>query len=311
MGLEIAMYIGLFILSLAALLRASDWFVSAAERIGLSLGISPFIIGVTIIAFGTSLPELAASIVAVFANESEIVIGNVVGSNITNILLVLGLVAIVAKKVELNDRVRDLDVPLLVGSSILMWFALNDQVLSFGEALLFLAGLTVFLINSFKGEDDQPKIERIQTTWKSYGMLVLSGVVVYFGANYTIIAIQKISQLAQIDSEFIALSLVALGTSLPEVVVSITAARRGKPAIAVGNVLGSNIFNTYAVMAIPSFFGELKIPDNIINFSLPFMVAITLLFGITCVSKRISRWEGVMLLVFYVYFFVEIAKAII
>jgi cation:H+ antiporter len=158
MGLEIAMYIGLFILSLAALLRASDWFVSAAERIGLSLGISPFIIGVTIIAFGTSLPELAASIVAVFANESEIVIGNVVGSNITNILLVLGLVAIVAKKVELNDRVRDLDVPLLVGSSILMWFALNDQVLSFGEALLFLAGLTVFLSIALKEMMISPKL---------------------------------------------------------------------------------------------------------------------------------------------------------
>lgn len=300
----------MFVASLAALLWASDRFVDAAEKIGLSLGISPFIIGVTIIAFGTSLPELASSIAAVFVGESEIVVGNVVGSNITNILLVLGLVAIVSKSVKLNFRVMDIDIPLLVGSAFLLWFILQDQKVSVIEALLLLVGLVIFLINTFKGEDNEEKSERTKADWKQYVFLVLGAGLVYLGATYTIVAIQQISTILQISSEVIALSLVALGTSLPEVVVSVTAAAKKKSAIAVGNVLGSNIFNTYAVMGIPALMGDLKIPDNILTFSLPFMVAITVLFGIICVSNKISRWEGVMLVLFYCYFFIELVKEV-
>ena len=311
MGLEIALYLGLLLLSLAVLLKASDWFVTAAERIGLALGISPFIIGVTIIAFGTSLPELASSIAAVLAGEPEIVVGNVVGSNITNILLVLGLVAVVAGDFKLNDRVMDIDVPLLVGSAFLMWFTLYDNTFSFGEAIIFLIGLVVFLLNTLRSEDSIKNPDKPWVTWRSYGLLVLGGGLVYVGANFTIMAIQELSVLANINSEFIALTIVALGTSLPEVVVSITAARKKKTAIAVGNVLGSNLFNTFAVMSIPSFFGSLVIPENIQDFSLPFMVAVSVLFGFICVTRKISRWEGAILLVFYGFFYMELLRQLL
>lgn len=296
----------IFAASLTALLIASDWFVSAAERIGLSLGISPFIIGVTIVAFGTSLPELATSIAAVFSGSSEIVVGNVIGSNVTNILLVLGLTAIVGKKIVLDFDVWDIDMPLLLASAVFLYFALNDGVISIVEALMFLVALAVFLLKSFG--DAEKDEERPHASIRDYGLLLLGGVLVYFGATYTIFGLEKIAQQLGIHQDFIALSVLALGTSLPEVVVSIAAARKGKPAIAVGNVLGSNIFNTYAVMGIPSLITPLVIPETIHEFSLPFMVFVTIIFAVMCLSRKISRWEGAMLVIFYIYFIVELSK---
>jgi len=290
--------------SLAGLLFCSDKFIASAEKIGLALGISPFIIGVTIVAFGTSLPELAASIASVYSGTSEIVVGNVVGSNITNILLVLGLTTIVGKRIVLDFDIWDVDMPLLIGSAFLMFFTLSDGHLSFIESLLYIAALIGFLINSVTGDQNE-NLTRHDVKAKDMLLLILGGIGVFIFAKYTIMGIEETSKLAGISPEIISLTFVALGTSLPEVVVSISAARRGKHAIAVGNVLGSNIFNSYAVMAIPSFLGELFIPQNVISFSLPFMVGVTILFGVMTMSKRIGLWEGVLLIIFYCYFLAE------
>ncbi|MCO6480822.1 MAG: calcium/sodium antiporter [Phaeodactylibacter sp.] len=310
--MEILLYTGLFILSLSVLLRASGWFVDSAERIGLSLGISSFIIGLTIVAFGTSLPELATSIASVFSGESEIVVGNVVGSNITNIALVLGLSAIVAKRIELQYNIWHIDMPYLWASAFLLWFALRDLDFSLFESCLFLVGLFVFLGYSLKTDSEESAQEPVPgpaVGWKTYAMLIVGGALVWLSADYTILAIQKLSAIAGVNPEIIALSAVALGTSLPEVIVSINAARRGKAAIAVGNVLGSNIFNTYVVMGIPSLFGKLEIPPDINKTFLPLMVAMTILFGIMANNKKITRWEGAALLLFYAYFASELFKS--
>lgn len=303
--MDILIYIGLFVLSLTVLLKASDWFVEAAEEIGLSFGISPFIIGVTIIAFGTSLPELASAIAAVINGHSEIVVGTVIGSNITNILLVLSLTAILGREIILDYNIMDNDMPLLAGSAVFMWFVLRDQQFTNFEALIFIGGIVAFLVSSLKGGETSTS-ERIKPGIKTYMMLLLGAALVTIGANYTIFSIEKISAIFEIDTELIALTAVALGTSLPEVVVSITAARKGKTSIAVGNVLGSNLFNTYAVMGIPGLFGDLVIPETILSFGLPFMIGVTFMFGLVCTSKRISRWEGSMLLVFYIYYIHEL-----
>lgn len=307
--MEVISYLGLFILSLLVLLRASGWFVDSAERIGLSLGVSPFIIGVTIVAFGTSLPELATSIASVFSGDSEIVVGNVVGSNITNIALVLGLSALMASRIELEYNIWHIDMPYLWGSAFLLWFALRDFNFSLFEGALFILGIIIFLAYSFKSEDvekEKEKLARLPVGWRAYAFLVIGGALVWLSADYTIFAISKLSAIAGIHPEVIALSAVALGTSLPEVIVSLNAARRGKASIAVGNVLGSNIFNTYVVMAIPSFFGKLQIPADINEVYLPLMVAMTILFGIMANNKKITRWEGVLLLMFYAYFASEL-----
>jgi len=306
----LTLYIIISIVSLIVLLFASDWFIDAAEKIGLSFGISPFIIGVTIVAFGTSLPELATSIASVYSGDSEIVVGNVVGSNITNILLVLGLTAFLGSEdIKLNFNIWNIDMPLLIGSSVLMYFALWDQQLDLLEAGIFIMALVAFLVNSVKGSKDD-NIERTAVKSRDVIKLIFGGVLVYLGADYTIYGITEIAEQTNIAPEFFSLTFIAIGTSLPEVVVSIAAARRGKHAIAVGNILGSNIFNTYAVMSIPSFLDELIIPDTILSIGLPFMLAATILFGVVTFSNRISKWEGALLLSFYVFYIAELYKTI-
>ncbi len=304
---EVLLNTGIFVVSLAALLKGADWFIDSAESIGLRLGIPQFIIGVTIVAFGTSLPELATSIAAVYAGKSEIVIGNVVGSNITNIALVLGLTALFVNSINIKKDIWDNDLPYLWGSGFLLWLTLVDQKFSLFEAILFLVGIVFFLSYSFNAEDDEEEEQiKIPLKPRKIVLLIVGGAMVALGAEYTIRSITGLSQYAGIDPEVIALTAVALGTSLPEVIVSLNAARRGKSAIALGNVLGSNIFNTYAVMGIPALFGELIIPKSIIDFSLPLMLVMTILFGIICLTPRITRWEGLMLLLFYAFFIVNL-----
>lgn len=297
----------LFVLSVAVLIFASDKFVGAAEKIGLSLGISPFIIGVSIVAFGTSLPELATSIFSVVDGQSEIVVGNVIGSNITNVLLVLGLTAVMARKIDLDYDVMDIDMPLLFISAFLLWFAIADGHFSFFEAMLFIIALVVFLMNSISNRKADNG-EKSKSAFRDYVTLIFGGILVYFGAAYTVEMIENIALDLGADPVIIAVTALALGTSLPEVVVSLAATARGQHAIAIGNILGSNIFNTYAVMAFPSFLGPLVIPEQILSFYLPFMLVVTALFGFICLSKKISMWEGVMLLVFYAFFIGESIK---
>jgi len=306
MGPDMLLYFGMFVVSLFVLLKASDRFVDSAEEIGLSLGISPYIIGVTIIAFGTSLPELATSIAAVLEGDSKIVVGNVVGSNIANIALVLGLVAIISKEIRLEYNIWHIDMPFLWGSAFLLWLTIKDGYFSLFEALLFLAGMGIFLAYSFKSDDgEEEKVFGKAATAKTYITLLISGVLVWLGADYTIEAICALSEMAGISTDIIALTAVAFGTSLPEIIVSINAAKKGKTAIAVGNVLGSNIFNTYLVMSVPSFLGTLVIPESILSTGLPLMVILTILFGIVSNNKKITIWEGTLLLLFYVFFTVE------
>ncbi len=295
-------FVLIFIVSLGVLLVASDKFVDSAERIGYAMGIPSFIIGVTIVAFGTSLPELATSIASIYTGSSEVVVGNVVGSNITNILLVLGAAAIYGKGIKIDYDVMNTDIPMLFGSAFLFYFALLDGKLSTLECIIFLLALVVFLANSFKGDGAKSKIEKTKINPRDWVIIILGAIFIYFSASYTIYALENIASLLEIPKHIIAITVVALGTSLPEVAVSINAAKKGNHGMAVGNVLGSNIFNTYAVMAIPGLLGDLVIPADILTFSIPFMIAVTVIFGITCISSRISKWEGYMLILFYTFF---------
>ncbi|MEM6396594.1 MAG: calcium/sodium antiporter [Bacteroidota bacterium] len=307
--MELLLQVGIFVLGIVALLWSSDKFVSAAERIGLSWGISPFIIGVTIVAFGTSLPELATSIAAVIGNESDIVIGNIVGSNITNIALVLGLTAVAVRTIELEYNLWHIDVPFLMFSAFFLYFIVSDGRVSIFEAVLCIGGIATFLAYSFKdqeraNQEDRPSSKPIDFIW-----LVVGGALVSFSSTYIIDSISQIATTLNIAPNIIALTAVALGTSLPEVAVSLNAARRGKAGIAVGNALGSNIFNTFVVIAIPRFFGNLEIPSNILHFYLPLMIVMTILFGVMANNRKITRWEGCALLIFYVWYLGQIIES--
>lgn len=301
--------IGIFVASIIGLLWASDRFVESAERIGLSWGISPFIIGVTIVAFGTSLPELATSIAAILGGEPAIVVSNVVGSNITNIALVLGLSAVVVRSIDLEKNLWFVDVPFLWGSSFLLYFLCADGRFSLFEAGISLAGIVLFLSYSLSDDDKPAADDRPRARLRDYVLLVLGGAIISLAANFAIQSITSISTILNIAPKVIALTAVALGTSLPEVAVSLSAARKGRASIAVGNALGSNVFNTFIVMGIPRLFGPLEIPTDVIGTYLPLMVVMTILLGIMSNNRQISRMEGMVLLLFYVWYLGQIIES--
>ncbi|MGB1217434.1 MAG: calcium/sodium antiporter, partial [Saprospiraceae bacterium] len=290
MDIALITQVGIMCIALVGLVKGSDFFVDAAERIGLSWGISPFVIGVTIVAFGTSLPELASSIASVSAGESKMVMGNVVGSNITNITLVLGLVALVATRVPVDFK--NMDLPLLISSAFLMWFVVSDGDIAIWEAGLFLVCLVISLASTVGSNETNDDDDRPTSSWKDFAWLIAGGGLVWVGAEYTVSAIQEICTIQKISSGFVAQTVVALGTSLPEVVVSIAAARKGQASIAVGNVIGSNVFNTYAVLGIARMFGPLEIEPASLAFTVPIMIVVTLLLAFMTLTSKISRWEG-------------------
>ncbi len=305
--LPLLIWLIVFIASLFVLIKASDYFTNSAEKIGIFLGFSSFLIGVTIISIGTSLPELISSIFAVLYGYSEIVIGNVIGSNITNIFLVLGVVAIIMKKLKINYELIHVDLPLLVGSAFLLAVTVWDGVFTLFEALLSIAGLVIYLLYTLSSENKSGKIEsgkrvKEKFEWKTLLVLLVSSLFIYIGAKYTIESVIQLSEFLSIGKEVIAASAVALGTSLPELVVGINAARKGKAEMAVGTVLGSNIYNTFAVMGIPALFGVLIIPQNMLLIGLPIMLMATLLYFFITQDRKMSRWEGWFLILFYILF---------
>jgi cation:H+ antiporter len=306
--LDLLIWGGIFIISIFFLVKSSDYFTMAAEKIGFFLGLPAFIIGVTIVAFGTSLPELISSLFAVQKGYSEIVAANVIGSNITNIFLILGIAAIVGKKIKLDFELIRVDLPLLVGSAFLLYITIIDGIFTFPEAILFLGLISIYLLYtaSTLKKEKVKKSHKIKKKKKPeikpFIVLLISSVFIYFSANYTIESLLKISEILKIGTEIIAVGAVALGTSLPELAVSINAAKKGRSEIAVGNILGSNIFNTFAVMGIPALFGNLIITESIISFALPVMIMATLLYFFITQDKEINLWEGWLLLAFYVLF---------
>jgi cation:H+ antiporter len=316
--LPILLWALVFLASLAVLVKASDYFTDSAERIGIAFGISPFIIGVTIVAVGTSTPELVSSILAVMKGSPEIVVGNVMGSNVTNILFILGLSAIVGKKMVTSYELANVDLPLFVGSAILLSLMVVDEVFAIAEAFLCLALFLVYLLYAISVERvadeamarsmdemeaagvSHPKKRRLDP--KVYLTLFISVFFLYIGANYTIVSVVKLSEMVNIGTEIIAASAVALGTSLPELVVSVKAAAMNKPELAIGNILGSNIFNALGIMGVSALFGTLVIPETITGFVMPMMIVATLLYFVIIWEKEITLWEGWMLVIFYIFF---------
>jgi len=261
--IDLAIWVAVLGLSIAVLLRASDYFTDSAETVGLSFRIPAFVVGVTIVAVGTSLPELVSSIIAVLAGSSEIVAGNVVGSNIANIFLVLGIAAIISGGLRTSYELVRVDLPMLVGSAFLLTVFIWDGVFNIYEGILSLLAFIIYVSyavhtqreRKFKKPIEKPEESRIST--KTILILLVSSVFIYIGAKFTIDSVIQLSNILNIGTEILAASVIALGTSLPELVVSLRAASRGKKEIAMGNILGSNIFNSLVVMGIPVFFGTL------------------------------------------------------
>ncbi len=311
-------WVAVFVVSLMVLIKASDSFTDAAEEIGLFFKLPPFLIGITIVALGTSLPELISSLFALFSGTSEMVSGNVIGSNITNICLVLGLTAVVGRKMKLEYEIINVDLPLLISSTFILAITIYDGEFTFWEAVLCLVGIVIYFVRIVSSEKRGEKAKKEgkelekylkeELHWtkkfpaKEVLILFVSSLFIFLSAKYTIYSAVKISEIFNIGAEIIAASIIAFGTSLPELVVSLTAAKKGKAEIAVGNILGSNIFNALGVMGITGLFGTLLVSSSIVTFGLPVMIMTTFVVLFVTQDKEVTRWEGYFLLLFYVLY---------
>jgi cation:H+ antiporter len=306
-----------FVGAMTVLVFTADVFTNAAERIGLYLGVPSFVVGVTIVAIGTSLPELVSSLVAVSAGASEIVVANVVGSNITNIFLVLGIAAIIGGYLRVGYEIIHVDLPFLVGSAFLMALVIWDGEVTTVEAVALIAAAAIYVLYTVaethrmhRDGESQPVPASGVEQLRTWLLLALGALGIYFGARYTIDAVLEISELLDVGADIIAMGAVALGTSLPELAVSVVAASRGRLETAMGNVLGSSIFNACAVVGITGLSGSLVIPESVLSFGLPVMLLATLLFFFMAQDKEVSRWEGWLLLVFYGLYVVKLFELV-
>ena len=307
-----------FAASLLVLLAAARFFTQGAERIGLALGMSPFAVGVLIVSVGTSLPELVASIVAANRGTSEIVLGNVLGANLSNLLLVMGAVAVAARaSLRLGEQYILIDLHFLLGSVLLLALALRDGVVGRLEGVALLAAYAVYLLYLVREGRAEAEPTRggaagpaPAVAWRDLLVLGACAALIYLGARYTISSLETIALRAGVSADLVALTLLSLGTTLPELVVSATAARAGKADVAVGNVLGSCVFNTLAVTGTASLVGPLQTTPELRELPLPVFGASALLFYLLTLDKRVSRWEGVLLLLVYGFFILEVARLV-
>jgi cation:H+ antiporter len=303
------------IVGLAALIAGAELLVRGASRLATAFGISPLVIGLTVVAFGTSSPELAVSVQSALARQADIALGNVVGSNIFNVLFILGISALIIPLVVAQQLVR-LDVPLMIGVSVLVYLlGLNGQIGRLEGALLFagIVAYTVFLIRQSRKEGKEVQDEYVQEFGggrprgaKQYILnlvLVAAGLaLLVLGARWLVDSAVSLARLLGLSELIIGLTIIAAGTSMPEVATSIVAAARGERDIAVGNVVGSNIFNLLAVLGLTSLIAPngVSVPAPALAFDIPVMIAVAIAcLPIFFTGFRIARWEGALFLAYY------------
>jgi len=305
------MNIFLFIIGLLFLIFGAELLVKGASRIALSLKISPLVIGLTVVAFGTSAPELAISINSSLTGQQSITIGTVIGSNIFNVLFILGISALILP-LTVSKQLLRLDVPFMIILSMLVLLLSVNGSLNRIEGILLATGLliyTTFLIIQSRREWVLPSAGSELTSSKSQNPVINSLLVavglglLILGSKWFLNGAVSLAQSLGVSEVVIGLTIVAAGTSMPEVVTSIMAALRGERDIAVGNVVGSNIFNILGVLGISAMFAPygLEISESFIRFDIPVMIAVALAcLPIFFTGGVISRGEGALLLGYYI-----------
>ncbi|VXD15130.1 Na+/Ca+ antiporter, CaCA family [Planktothrix serta PCC 8927] len=304
----------LLIGGLVLLVLGAELLVRGASTIAAMLGIPSLLVGLTIVAYGTSSPEMAVSIQSSFAGQADVALGNVVGSNIFNILIILGISALIAPLMVASQLIR-LDVPIMIGVSILAFMFGSDGTISRVDGtILFIGAIvyTLFLIYEAKKQKDQESsenqsqasVENSLKNWLINICLIAVGLVLLIqGSNWLVESSTSIAKALGVSDLVIGLTIVATGTSLPELASSVVATIRGERDIAVGNVVGSNIFNILAVLGLSSAISPEGIPvaTAALNFDIPVMIAVAIsCFPIFYTGKTIARWEGILFLGYYV-----------
>ncbi|MBX7153119.1 calcium/sodium antiporter [bacterium] len=304
----------LFLVGLVFLVAGAEILVKGASRIAAALGLSPLVIGLTVVAFGTSAPEMAVSVQSANDGQTDIAVGNVVGSNIFNILFILGISAAITPLIVQQQLIK-LDVPLMIGASFLMYIFASDGLIQRWEGLILFSGIifyTIFLIRQSKKENKEIQAEyakefsekpKANALWIQIGMVIAGLALLVVGSDWLVNGAVSIAKLFGVSELIIGLTIIAAGTSLPEVATSIIAAIRGERDIAVGNVVGSNIFNILAVLGLSAIVAPqaINVAPSAISFDIIVMIAVAIAcLPIFFTGNLIARWEGLVFLAYYI-----------
>jgi cation:H+ antiporter len=297
------------------LVRGSEVFVTGAKQMGSSAGMSSFAIGVLIVGLGTSLPELASSIAAALTDTTEIVIANVVGSNITNILLIVGLLAAAGGRIVINKDLIKGELPIFFIATAHFIAVIFDGHVDRLEALLLLGTFCAYLWYLFVESKvhrelhaDKKKRPFLEPKSIAYILIGMAGVLV--GAHFTVSMTVNIATALSVPVGLISIAALAIGTSLPELFVALHAYRMGETDIAIGNIFGSNAFNILVVIGIPALITPLVAGDIIMDIGIPVLIAASAIFFVNGLSRQIMRWEGMMMLLFFAFFILKLAYAV-
>jgi cation:H+ antiporter len=312
--------VGLIALGVVLLVAGGETLLRGAVGLATLLRLTPAIIGLTVVAAGTSVPELAVSAIATWKGSTDIAIGNVVGSNIFNVTIIVGLAALIRPLVISGNTIR-LEYPVLALVTLMCVAVCRDGGLDRVDAVLFLAvyvGFTAYLVSLVRGQMNVVEVRELRdevkelasTTqvdgkrgpviWISFGLLAVGIVLLAAGAHSTVTGAVNLARLLGLSERVIGLTIVAAGTGLPEVVTSLVSSLRGRDDVAIGNVIGSNLFNILGILGISALAAPLQVHPDIVARDIWWMLGVTaLLFPLMYTGSRISRWEGSLLLVAY------------
>ena len=294
------------------LVKGADWFVEGAAGIAKKLGIPQLVIGLTIVAMGTSMPEAAVSITSAIGGSAGISIGNVVGSNILNILIILGITAVLTN-VRIQKTTFRYEIPYMIGITIvLMIFGMTGNKINFMEGillwLLFLIFLGyLFLISKNGSVQDEEEIKEVPL-WKGILFIIIGGILVVKGSDFAVDGATEIARYFGMSERFIGLTIVAFGTSLPELVTSVTAARRENADIAIGNIVGSNIFNILFVIGTTALICDVPFDQKFVTDTLVAIFSGVLLWVGTIRYKELRKKCGIVMLVCYAAYFIYLCR---
>ena len=308
----------LFIAGLVILIFGADLLVRGASRLAAAFGVSPLVIGLTIVAIGTASPEIAVSLQAAANSQGDLTLGNVLGSNIFNILFILGITSIVAPIVIAEQLIRK-DAPIMLGVSLLTFLLASDGNLSAMDGVilfLFLVAYTIFALKQSRSESREVQIEyarefsrkeslTAKNTLTNIVFIVIGLGLLVWGSNWLVDSAVKIAKHIGISELVIGLTIVAVGTSLPEVATSVIAALKGESDIAIGNAVGSNIFNLLGVLGVGALVSPegISVAERVLQFDFLVMVFVALVtLPIFYIDNRISRIEGSLLFAYYIIY---------
>lgn len=311
--MEILLQLLLLVLGFTMLARGADWFVDGAAGIAGKFGIPQLVIGLTIVAMGTSAPEAAVSITAALKGSADITVGNVVGSNILNVLIILGLASVITPIAVAKSTIK-IEIPWMLGiTALLLVFGITSNQIVLWEGIVLLvifAGYIFYTLKMAKDSSKETNAEEInRPVWKLLLMAVVGLVLIVWGSDVTVDAATNLAYIFGMSEKFIGLTIVALGTSLPELFTSVAAARKGNADIAIGNIVGSNIFNILFVVGLSAVITPVAFVSGFVVDCLVALAAGVLLWICVFKNQKLTRTGGILMLIGYAAYFVYLMMA--